>query len=196
MKRSTHTKRFAAVLVAGFVSLIIGQTQAQTVSQEGEWVNTSFGSSGPLFIDFTLTPTTYSFTVDPDGFVFNAPDPDAVNTSGLREPDGSVILNIANDPTFGNITGTILADGTLQNVLFSDIPNPNIFNMTVEGDIGVAESSGTYLVNFNDPATRGGPGVEQTDFAQGTWTTTQIPEPASLALLGIGGLLCVHRRRA
>ena len=190
MKTRKHLQSLA--IATGFALAWAGPASA--VVYAGSWNNTSFGSFGDLTLDVVQTPTTATVTMTLGGFVFGQPGgAGPVVFGGALNGDGSLNVNVVGDPIFGDITGTISNLGVID-LEANNVPNPNIFNMTLDGTINATTASGIYLINFNDPATRTGPPVEQRDIANGTFNAV-VPEPSSIVLLGIAGLAMVARRR-
>lgn len=96
----------------------------------GSWKNTTFGSTGALKIQLTITKTNVSGSLDLDGPVFGAGDPPAIPFSMKRKSDGSGSLKLIGTP-LGDITAGFKADGTI-NMSLTNIPG-FLDNATVNG---------------------------------------------------------------
>lgn len=105
---------------------------------------------------------------------------DKLTNLGFVQPGfGTQAYDLANDGQW-----KILATGTYH--VYDDVTNDGWHTLTAQAT--TANYWGT--LGANDPST----GFSQVDGSAGS-ATFYVPEPASIALLGIGGLLVVRRRK-
>ena len=150
----------------------------------GSWTNTTFGSTGGAMIDIQFDGTNYTATADLDGNVFGLADPPPVVFTGAPDGGGGAILNLVDDPLFGDLSGTVSAAGVIQ-ATFSDLPVAFITEVTADGQIGGGMIHIDYAVL--GPSFPDGRAVGVLD--------AQVPEPATLALLGLSAPALLRRRR-
>jgi len=168
-----------------------------------------FGSNGTLYsagyndtklytlntLTGTATALTGSTGVDSAGDLAFNPD----NSSNLYESDtngalvkvslgppvsGTVIgsFNVSNgDDMYGMATGT---DGVLYGLADSDIYS-----------IKTSTGKATYLSDFSDPTHNFCEGSAYAYGATAPWPSAPVPEPATLGLMAMGGMLLLAKRR-
>lgn len=159
----------------------------------GSWNNTTFGSSGSLSFSYEIAGTDVTAVMDLGGFVFGGPPPGPKTLSGTIDPDGNVTFGLTGDDVFGNIAGTFLATGELT-VNMTDVPGFVRDAVVVGALLDPSHFAGQYRVEFETP-TPEPERIEGVDYALGTVEATVIPEPGTGALLGLGWLLLLARRR-
>ncbi len=114
----------------------------------GEWVNTTFGSTGPMVVILEAVDTqTFSVSADLDGLVFGENDPDPeVWIIGLDQLGGPVTVQ---STTFGEVTLILSPVGA--RITAAAVPASGIqsFQLDASFDVG-PRIVGTYLVGFDD----------------------------------------------
>jgi hypothetical protein len=119
----------------------------------GEWRNITFGSSGAARATFVADEDgTAAFTIDLDGYVFGAFDPDPMTYAGSFNSDGAV-FDIPEDPLFGDLTITVTTDGEVS-IVGDLVPMEGIAQISATGTITAEEMHLDYIVTFSagDPA--------------------------------------------
>lgn len=114
---------------------------------EGEWVNTTFGSSGPIVADVTVNPDgSLTLTLDVDGEVFGLYDPPPVTYTGHFDLHAAEIV-IADDPVWGNALLTFMEGGAFY-FEAALVPDVEIASMTIDGSFSPDATDGAYLITF------------------------------------------------
>ena len=121
---------------------------------EGEWVNTTFGSTGPVTgsVDVDVEAGTVTIEADLGGFVFGAFDPESetITIDLAAIGDGPVVITSA---TFGDLEAAV-EDG--QMVMSStNVPDPGIASIVVTGTAMPGAIDLAYVIEFT-----GGGGAE------------------------------------
>ncbi len=113
----------------------------------GEWRNITFGSSGGIQATVNAEKDgTLSFTVDLDGFVFGALDPDPISYSGNFDAAGVVFI-IPGDPLFGDLSITVTDDGEIA-IVGESVPDERIEKISAVGTATPEEIFLEYIVVF------------------------------------------------
>lgn len=113
----------------------------------GEWRNTTFGSSGAARATIEAQPDgTASFTVDLDGFVFGALNPDPKTYTGSFTADGATFV-APDDPLFGDLTIQVSPDGEVT-ITGEMVPIQGIAQLDAVGSITPDEIALEYTVTF------------------------------------------------
>jgi len=121
--------------------------QAYLGNWRGEWHNITFGSSGAVTATVSADEDgTLSISLDLDGLVFGALDPDPISCSGNFDAEGAV-FNIPNDPLFGDLSITITEDGEVA-IVGESVPDERIEKISAVGTITPEEISLEYIVAF------------------------------------------------
>ena len=133
---------------------------------EGEWVNTTFGSTGSITVVVTLDEATRVLTItfDLGGNVFGGSDPPPIAID-LDIDDESSELTSA---LFGDVSVSI-DDGNFV-LSAENIPGPGIARMNVTGVVGLSGSNMAYAIEFDDGSA-----------AQGTASLGSVIPPADTA---------------
>ena len=114
---------------------------------EGEWVNVTFGSKGPIVFDVVINPDgTIEFSMDVGGFVFGLLDPKPQVYTGTFDTNGAEI-KIMEDPTWGKASITMSADGQFE-FKAELVPDVEIASMMINGTFSPETVDGTYLIEF------------------------------------------------
>jgi len=127
----------------------------------GEWVNTTFGSEGPIEATIALDTEamTVTITVDIGGFVFGSFDPDPETLTVSLEnitftPDGVALGGVVSD-TFGELGLAFNADGI--DMYSGDVPDLGIATIQFTGPVTPEGADLAYVIEFE-----GGGGAEGT----------------------------------
>ncbi|MEJ2550127.1 MAG: hypothetical protein P8Z41_07635 [Anaerolineales bacterium] len=121
--------------------------QAYLGSWSGEWHNITFGSSGAVSATVSADEEgTLTISLDLDGSVFGASDPDPVIYSGNFDAEGAV-FTIPGDPLFGDLTITITEYGEVV-IVGESVPDERIDKVSAVGTVTPEEISLEYIVAF------------------------------------------------
>jgi hypothetical protein len=151
---------------------------------DGEWFNSTFGSSAPAHIRIAVDGTTATLGVDLDsganGSVFGLGfDPPEVVFTGTL---GAHALSKQSDSLFGDV----YCNGNPSNFqCTANLINANVLSGSIAGGINGGILSSTYQLNLADFS-----------MAQGSLTATKVPEPVmGVGATVLGALAVVARRR-
>lgn len=138
------------------------------------------------------------FSFDIDVMITGAGTADGTGTFTIVDVHGETLTGNLNGEFNQLMGGAITFEGTLSNVMFNDVSGDGTFDGPTAGSFstdlpGSGVYSGALVQLFIDSSG----GFFDSDF---TGISTQVsgavvPAPASLALLGLGGLAAVRRRR-
>jgi hypothetical protein len=124
----------------------------------GSWKNTTFGSTGPLTIDwkFDKAASTLTATVTVGGNVFGAPAPPA--QTWAFKPDGQKLTYTGKSPAFGEVTANIEGGPTTGTFTFkgANVPSSNASLVEATGSLSAKEMTGTYTVGLSSGAKAAG----------------------------------------
>jgi hypothetical protein len=187
----------AATLVAGLfassASASITYLFDQEISGDGEGSSSTINITGTITVaDLGIVEladiTDYSLSFTSSTY----PGPTVLTPSNsLLEVDGSLLSATATELLFdinAGLNGEFRILGTTE--IVNDFVRFAISNDGSEGSQVFALHTPNYAPPFDDPQDAAGfdPGDS------GTYTLAVIPEPTSLALLGLGGLALLRRR--
>ena len=176
-------------------------------------------ATDPAFGTYTIAPA-YEYTLA-SGTTTKLNDPMQFNGTTLNNIFSTFSLGtIAGSASASSLTFEFTADTdggseglAFRNIIIDEAGGPAIAGDT-DGDGDVDDSDlGTSFANYTGPSANGGKTAAQgdtdgdgdvddsdlgTSFANytGPLSPAAVPEPTSLALLGLGGLLVARRRRA
>ncbi|MEO5716574.1 MAG: hypothetical protein ABIT37_24055 [Luteolibacter sp.] len=113
----------------------------------GSWKNKTFGSSGALTVNLTLTKTNASGTFNLDGPVFGGGDPPAIPFNFALKSNGSGTFTF-NGTSLGNVKGSVKPDGTLAFTI-THIPGGFLTEARINGkfDLSLEKFAGTYEID-------------------------------------------------
>lgn len=186
-------KILALVAVAGLAAAANAQVTPQANVTNGAWY------------PGTITTGTNSIASAPGWafFIFQANAGDAINIEvdraiGDLDPVSSVVFGDASGTAFAALTGTNIFNWSgpgLSAVITSgdDNDGPALPGPWGDPNYGfVAPSTGTYTVAVASYFSAGSPPYDMLIQVLGS----TVPTPGSMALLGLGGLAAIRRRRA
>lgn len=166
---------------------------AQVFNLSGDWLNTTFNSTGPTSVTGSVSGADVSLSADLDGFVFGLPDPDPIALTGTLDGGNTAAFTVDDHPRYGDVSGSWNATTGALLLDAVDVPSLSILSASLDGTLSASSLVATYRVNFTATG-EGGGGLEGTDFAVGT--INAVPEPALSALLaGVAALLAWRQRR-
>ena len=201
------------IMTPGIIALMAGApiaTAADTYTDETDFLNNV--QPGFYTEDFSSVPTgaqgTLSFSGN--GFSYDVSstigmDPGSDGSGGLFNDPGLLSLNLATDAleiafTSGNVTA-VGGDFFASDFSFLEIPADVTVNLNDGSSISF---SGSSFAGFTSSSVISSVVIDASDATLGApaWPTvdnlivgSQIPAPAGLALLGLGGIGAARRRR-
>jgi hypothetical protein len=133
-------------LLAGIACSLLAPV-AEAAVYLGSWKNTTFGSSGPLRIEFERSRTKVAVSFDLDGPVFGSIDPPAIRFNAPLDSKGGGRFNVKGTP-LGDLSGTFSADGAL-NVAIRNIPGGTLTEFRFKGKFNLVMETfkGTYEID-------------------------------------------------
>jgi hypothetical protein len=126
------------------VAIRVAVAQAFVGRYEGEWINTTFGSAGPMTLEVALAGNRVTVTLDLGGSVFGGSDPEPIVMEFDLSGEGPFG---ANTTLFGDLTMSTDTDGSRFVVEAPAVPGLGGVPMTMEalGD-GAGSIAGTYTI--------------------------------------------------
>lgn len=148
--------------------------------------NRTGGSQGGTGV-YGLTLSDYGFNFVENVATFNDPDGDGSNATGDTTAGGTAGTSLSTAASTGNGAGLTATFGT--SAAFAADVQTAINSGGSLNYLITTDATGQNFVRFadNNTTTAAGPSLN-IDY-------TVVPEPGSLALLGLGGLLVARRRR-
>ena len=134
-----------------------GSSDGSVADLDGEWVglwnNDTFGSFAPITMSISIgddgsASLTVGLSDNADGAPFGIPGLAPSTLEGSIE-DGVLTVEVSAHELFGDMTATILADGTLEVTATMD-GAPGIAGMTVTGTFDGDGLDVTYTITFPD----------------------------------------------
>jgi len=157
----------AATTTADPLASLAAELDAYSGGFTGQWVNTTFGSEGPIegMIDVDTEAMTLTITVDIGGFVFGAFDPDpetfTVSLSDITMTADGISLGGLASEAFGAMELGFTDDGI--DMFSDDVPDAGIASIRVTGPVAPEGADLTYVIEFE-----GGGGAEGTVHIEST----------------------------
>lgn len=173
-------------LSVSFFAKLDGIVGDQTISRANS-------SGGLTFINSNGEHRGFSYT---DGGFDSQIDTNVASPTGVYEHLAFVFEDADGSPSAGLFTGTVsfYLNGTLVNT----VSNVSYDALDAALGIGGRSTGSEFLAGDLDEFAVYDQALTQaqvTGLANGTLSPSDIPEPASLALLGLGGLMMATRRR-
>lgn len=133
-------------LLVGIVCSFVAPV-AEAAVYLGSWKNTTFGSSGPLRIEFEKGKTKVAVSFDLNGPVFGSIDPPAIKFDAPLNSSGGGNFRVKGTP-LGDLTGTFTADGSLR-VSIRNIPGGSLTEFRFNGKFDLVKETfkGTYEID-------------------------------------------------
>jgi hypothetical protein len=134
------------------LTLFVSGLARYSGSFEGEWVNTTFGSRGPIEASVTIDPETLTagLRVDVGGFVFGSFDPDpetiTVSLADVGLSGAGATLTGLTSATFGPVEITLAGDRV--ELVGGDVPDPAIVDIRMAGPLTEDGVEMSYVVGF------------------------------------------------
>lgn len=130
--------------------------RGQSVSYEGTWTNTSFGSSGASSFSVDVNGADVSLTFDLGGGVFGMGDPPPVTLAGEVTSTG-IVFRQDDHSFFGDILINVFLDGTFR-MEFNNVPSSGIDRQVSTGVLTRGKLDTDYEVFFSSGGSAAGTG--------------------------------------
>lgn len=133
-------------LLVGIAGCLVSPL-AEAAVYVGTWNNTTFGSSGPLRIEFERSTKKVAVSFDLDGPVFGSIDPPAIRFNTRLDSKGGGKFNVKGTP-LGDLTGSFTADGSLD-VAIRNIPGGSLTEFRFDGKFDLVKETfkGKYEID-------------------------------------------------